>query len=231
MNQQESPDYERLDDLMLARRFAARDPEAVRLVATRNNQRLFRTAWSILRNRAEAEDVVQNTYLRAWHALGKFEGRSSLSTWLTRIAIDEALELRRANLRRQQVFDGESVVVLQEYRDKLMSGSTGGTEPDNAMARDQLRRLLEEAIARLPTRFRTVFVLREIEQLSVAEVAAALGIPEATVKTRCMRACRKLRDDLSPEIRNVLAGTFPFAGVDCAALTERIMQRLDEQDR
>ncbi|MEY4640057.1 MAG: hypothetical protein RLZZ227_51 [Pseudomonadota bacterium] len=184
MKKEAQVDYEVLDDTTLAKLFATRDPGAVQIIATRNNQRLFRAAWSIVRNRGEAEDVVQTAYLRAWQAIDKFEGRSSLSTWLTRIAINEALALRRARLRRQKIFDADSVVVLQEYRDKLMSGSLSSTEPDHVMAREQLRRLLEEAIARLPIRFRMVFVLREIEQLSVAEVAQALGIPEATVKTR-----------------------------------------------
>jgi RNA polymerase sigma-70 factor (ECF subfamily) len=230
MKKEAQVDYEVLDDTTLAKLFATRDPGAVQIIATRNNQRLFRAAWSIVRNRGEAEDVVQTAYLRAWQAIDKFEGRSSLSTWLTRIAINEALALRRARLRRQKIFDADSVVVLQEYRDKLMSGSLSSTEPDHVMAREQLRRLLEEAIARLPIRFRMVFVLREIEQLSVAEVAQALGIPEATVKTRCLRACRKLRADLSPEIRNVLSGTFPFAGGDCVAMTARTLEQLRKQD-
>ena len=100
MNGAPGLDYERLDDLALARRFAARDPFAVRLVTMRNNQRLFRAAWSILKSRSDAEDAVQSAYLRALIAAGEFEGRSSLSTWLTRIVINEALGRRRASKRR-----------------------------------------------------------------------------------------------------------------------------------
>ena len=93
-------DYQSFDDLALARLIAARDPAAVRLVTKRNNQRLLRAAWSILKNRAESEDVVQSAYLRAFAQIATFEGRSTLSTWLTRIAINEALGRRRAGQRR-----------------------------------------------------------------------------------------------------------------------------------
>src|SRR5215207_9697697 len=111
-----APDYEKLDDLELARRFGARDPVALRLITARNNQRLFRTAWSILKSRSEAEDAVQSAYLRAFAAAGEFEGRSSLSTWLTRIVINEALGRKRAAKRRLANLDGASVTILDEYR-------------------------------------------------------------------------------------------------------------------
>lgn len=215
-------DYESLDDLALARRLGARDPAAVRLVTTRNNQRLFRTAWSILKSRADAEDSVQSAYLRAFAAIGEFEGRSSLSTWLTRIVINEALGRKRAAKRRLAHLDGGSVTVLDEYREKLMRGSTT-TLPDGSLAREQIRRMLEEAIGRLPEPFRLVFVLREIEGLSVDEAAETLGIAPATVKTRHFRARRRLQDELAPELKTALSGTFPFAGADCEAMTERVL--------
>ena len=217
-------DYQSMSDGDIARRVAERDPHAVRLLTNRNNQRLFRTAWSILRNRAEAEDVVQSTYLRAFAAMESFEGRSSLSTWLTRIAINEALGQQRAARRRRAQLDENSVVHLDEYRDKLMRGSTSSLSPEDSAAREQLRRLLEGAIARLPESFRVVFVLREIEGISVDEAAEALGIPAATVKTRHLRARRRLQDALAPEVSTALSGTFPFAGADCAAITERVVR-------
>jgi RNA polymerase sigma-70 factor (ECF subfamily) len=221
---QPAPDYESMSDGDLARRVAERDPHAVRLLTNRNNQRLFRTAWSILRNRAEAEDVVQSTYLRAFVAMESFEGRSSLSTWLTRIAINEALGRQRATRRRRAQLDENSVVHLDEYRDKLMRGSTGSLSPEDSAAREQLRRLLEGAIARLPESFRVVFVLREIEGMGVDEAAETLGIPPATVKTRHLRARRRLQEALAPEVSTALSGTFPFAGADCAAITERVVR-------
>src|SRR5688572_1132556 len=215
-------DYEKLDDLELARRLGARDPYAVRLITARNNQRLFRTAWSILKSRADAEDAVQSAYLAAFAAIADYEGRSSLTTWLTRIVINEALGRKRAARRRIARLDGGSVAVLDEYREKLMRGSVT-TLPDGSLAREQIRRILEEAIARLPDPFRLVFVLREIEGLSVEEAAETLGIAPATVKTRHFRARRRLQEELAPELKSSLAGTFPFAGADCERMTERVL--------
>lgn len=216
-------DYESLDDGALAALVAARDEGAVRVVMARNNQRLFRAAFSILGNRAEAEDSVQSAYLRAFAAIGTFAGRAALSTWLTRIAINEALGRRRAARRRQAQLEDTSVAVLDLYRDKLMQGSLTGAAPDKAHARAELRRIMEEAIARLPDPFRVVFVLREVEGLGVEEVAETLALKPATVKTRHLRARRKLQEMLAPEVRDALSGSFPFAGADCAALTERVV--------
>ena len=223
MTAQAKPDYESLDDTALARLVAARDAGAVRLVTQRNNQRLFRAAWSILRDRGEAEDAVQSAYLSAFAAIGSFEGRSSLSTWLTRIAINEALGRARAAKRRRAQLDAASVAILDEYREKLMRGSKG-TAPDAELARAQLRGLLEQAIAGLPDDFRLVFVLREVEGLSVQETAETLGLVPATVKTRHLRARRRLQQALAPDVRTALTGAFPFAGADCAAITERVVE-------
>jgi RNA polymerase sigma-70 factor (ECF subfamily) len=219
---QARPDYGSLDDVALARLLAARDPEAVRLVTTRNNQRLFRAAWSILKNRDEAEDAVQSAYLRAFAAITGFEGRSSLNTWLTRIVINEALGRDRAAKRRRSHLAEASVSDLDDYRDKLMRGSTGSS-PEAEYARGQLRRMLEDAIAGLPAAFRPVFVLREIEGMSVEATAEALDLLPATVKTRHLRARRRLQQALAPELGAALAGSFEFAGADCEAMTRRIV--------
>jgi RNA polymerase sigma-70 factor (ECF subfamily) len=222
------PDLSRLDDLSLARLAGARDPDAVRLITERNNQRLFRAAWSVLRDRAESEDAVQSAYLRAFAGIGGYEGRSALSTWLTRIAINEALGRQRSARRRRARLDSGSVVQLDEYRDKLMRGSASILTPEASLARDQLRRLLEQAIARLPESFRLVFVLRDVEGLSVEETAETLSILPATVKTRHLRARRRLQEDLAPEMKSALSGTFPFACADCAAMTERVLEAWGE---
>jgi len=216
-------DYQALSDLALAARIAARDPMAVRLVTERNNQRLFRTAWAILKDRTEAEDAVQSAYLHAFATIDRFEGRSSLTTWLTRITINEALQRERSARRRRAHLDADSVVDLNDYREKLMRGSTQGAEPDAELARAQVRRLLEGAIGELPQDFRMVFVFREIEGLSVEETAAMLDIPAATVKTRHFRARKRLQEALAPELRTALTASFPFAGADCATLTRRVI--------
>lgn len=226
MNVQARVDYDALPDLEVARLCGRRDPRAVRHVLTANNQRLFRTAWSILKNRAEAEEAVQAAYLSAFASMERFEGRSSLATWLTRIVVNEALGRLRAETRRRAHLNGEGVTMLDSYREKLMAGSQP-PQPDASVAREQLRILLERAIAALPDSFRTVFILREIEDLSVEETAEALGIPPGTVKTRLLRARRRLQESLAPEVHSALSGTFPFAGADCAALTERVMAALE----
>lgn len=223
MTAQPSPDLSGLSDLELAALLALRDRDAVRLVIERNNQRLFRVAWSILKERDEAEDVVQSAYLRGFEAIGSFAGRSSLSTWLTRIAINEALGRVRGIERRRKRLDVTSVVDLNEYRDRLMRGSMEGGKPDAELARTQIRATLEAAIAQLPRDFRTAFILREIEGISVEEAAVLLDISPATVKTRCLRARRRLQQLLAPELRSALSGSFPFAGADCRALTERVL--------
>lgn len=226
MSVQTRLNYEALEDLELARRIADRDALAVRLVTTRNNQRLFRAAWSILKDRGEAEEAVQSAYLAAFSGIGGFEGRSSLSTWLTRIVVNEALGRLRAAKRRSAQLEQQGVAVLETYREVLMRGSDMPA-PDAVLAREQLRVILEKAIAGLPDNFRTVFVLREIEGLTVEETAEAVGIPPATVKTRLLRARRRLQQALAPEVQSALAGTFPFAGADCEAMTARVLAAMD----
>jgi RNA polymerase sigma-70 factor, ECF subfamily len=224
MLKQSKSNYATLSDSELASRIATRDVAAVRLVTGRNNQRLFRTAWSILKDRSEAEEAVQDGYLKAFDAIGTFAGRSSLSTWLTRIVVNEALSRRRRAQRRARLLNQESVVALEEYREKLMAGSVTQS-PEKALMRRQIAKLLESAIARLPDTFRPVFVLREIEGLSVEDTAEALQIPEETVKTRLFRARRRLQKELDPELCGALSETFPFAGIDCEAMTERVLTK------
>jgi RNA polymerase sigma-70 factor (ECF subfamily) len=206
------------DDMALALGCAAGDASAVRLVTTANNQRLFRAAWSILKDRGEAEDAVQSAYLKAFASADRFEGRSALSTWLTRITINEALMRARALKRRRAHLDAEGVPMLEDYREV--------EAPDKALAREQLRSTLESAIAELPDAFRTVFVLRDVEGLSIEQTAEALDLPAATVKTRQFRARRKLQQSLGAEVRNALSGTFPFAGADCERMTGRLIEAL-----
>jgi len=218
-------DYGRMSGAELAERCAARDADAIRFVITANNQRLFRTAWSILGSRPDAEEAVQAAYLAAFANMSSFEGRSSLSTWLTRIVVNEALGRRRSEQRRRRHLEQEGVTVLDDYREALMRGSNVEA-PDVALAREQIRKLLEKAVAELPDPFRTVFVLREIEGLSGEETAEILDVPVATVKTRLFRGRRQLQEMLAPEMSTVLSGTFPFAGGDCAALTVRVLAAL-----
>jgi RNA polymerase sigma-70 factor (ECF subfamily) len=219
-------DYELLSDIELARLVVQRDPHAVRVITRRNNQRLYRAAWSVLRDRADAEDAVQEAYLKAFAAMASFAGASSLSTWLTRIVINEALEHRRTAEKRQRILREQSVIVdIDDYRERLMAGLETSQSPEAETMRAQIAKLLERAVANLPEALRPVFVLREIEGLSVEETAEALQIPTGTVKTRLLRSRRRLQRELNLEIRETLRDTFPFAGPDCDALTERVLAK------
>ena len=206
--------YDSRSDLELAADIARRDAGAVRLVMRRNNQRLFRAAWQILRNREDAEDAVQSAYLKAFAAIKSFAGRSSLSTWLTRIVINNALAHARSARRRRSLLEESEVPILDDYREMLMRGSMS-VSPERAVARGQIRQIVDDAINQLPAPFRTVFVLRQIEELDVGEVAERLGIPAATVKTRHLRARRRLQRLLGPGLSGALSGNFPFDRASC----------------
>jgi RNA polymerase sigma-70 factor (ECF subfamily) len=219
-------DYETLTDIELARRIAQRDPLAVRVVTRRNNQRLYRTAWSVLKDRSDAEEAVQEGYLKAFAAIDSFAGASSLSTWLTRIVLNEALGSRRSAQRKIRLLREQSVALIDDYRENLMGGSAIPLSPEADAARGQVARLLEQAIAGLPEAFRIVFMLRDVDGLSVEETADVLQIPPQTVKTRLLRARRRLQVALAESLQDALRGAFPFAGEACQELTQRVLARL-----
>lgn len=218
-------DYERASDVELCRLVVQRDPHAIRLITSRNNQRLYRAAWSILKDRAEAEEAVQDGYLKAFAAMDGFEGRSALTTWLTRIVINEALARRRTAERRARLYREQQIADIEIYRERFMASTVATESPEADVMRRQVARVLERAIGKLPENFRTVFVLREVEGLSVEETATVLQIREETVKTRLLRARRRLQQELDPELREALHGAFPFAGADCDRLTECVLAR------
>lgn len=212
-------DYAGLDESALVALFRSGDAAAIRFITTANNQRLFRAAWAVLKDSAEAEDAVQSGYLKAFAAIETFEGRSKLSTWLTRIVINEALARLRS--ARRQAARAEQMASAARHVDTLY-GTMPPPTPDQHAEQAELRGLLEQAIARLPVTYRIAFVLREIEGMSVDEVAAALNVPPATVKIRHFRARRMLQADLAPVARDGLDGSLLFGGAICRALTERV---------
>src|SRR2546427_114064 len=183
-------------DAELARRVAGRDHNVFRLIMRRHNQLLYRTARSILKDDAEAEDAVQEAYLLAYRAIGGFRGEAKLSTWLVRIVVNEAVTRLRKRNRGAEVILLESGAEQEHgYGGENMEQETPeqpepSERPERAALRSETRRLLEAKIDDLPDAFRAVFVLRAVEELSVEETADALGIPEATVRTRFFRAKR-----------------------------------------
>jgi RNA polymerase sigma-70 factor (ECF subfamily) len=198
------------EDLVLARQIAGGDPGAIRLLMDRNQRRLFWAAWKILKDDAEADDAVQNGLVNAITAIGRYSGRSALSTWLTRIVMNEALaRLRKLRVRAER-FSDDRLLAVREYRDAL-AGCRRHDTPEAALLRGEIRSVLETAIHGLPRAFRDVFLLRAVEGLSVAETAEQLGVNAATVKTRHLRARRRLQDVLSPQLGYALAGSPGFA--------------------
>jgi RNA polymerase sigma-70 factor (ECF subfamily) len=206
-------------DLLLVRRALARDAGAFRAIIKTYNQRLYRIARGILRNDAEAEDVVQEAYVRAFANLATFRGDSSLATWLSRIVINEALG--RLRKRRRTVAMPENPEA-QVIRFPLNPSD----DPERTMAQRQILALVERATDSLPDIYRMVFVARVIEGLSMEETADLLGVRPETVKTRLHRARSLLRKALDDEIGPVLLDAFPFAGRRCERLTKAVMGRL-----
>src|SRR5579883_19559 len=192
-------------------------------IMRRNNRRLFRLVRAMIGSDIEAEEVVQETYVRAFAALATWRGDASLSTWLSRIALNEALALlqrRRETVEFAHAADAPAGPSDGAFDDLLRAS------PEADAARGEIRRLLERAIDELPPDFRCVFVLRAVEQLSVEETAAALQIPSETVRTRFFRARRLLRQALDSRLASVLEDAFPFAGARCDRIMEKVFARL-----
>jgi RNA polymerase sigma-70 factor (ECF subfamily) len=201
-----------------------RDEAAVRAIMQSNNRRLYRIARGILRNDSEAEDVVQETYVRAFTHLEDFRGDSSLATWLARIAINEALgRLRRARPSVDVSTLAPGVLEAQIIQFPLSGASE---DPERTMAQREIQHVVEHAIDELPETFRLVFITRVIEGMNVEETAQILGLKPETVKTRLHRARAMLRDNVENKIGPVVMEAFPFAGKRCERLTEAVLKRL-----
>ncbi|HLX18365.1 MAG TPA: RNA polymerase sigma factor [Bradyrhizobium sp.] len=210
-------------DAELVRRARGRDEAAIRLIVQSNNRRLFRLARGILRNDAEAEDVVQETYVRAFTHLDSFRGDSSLATWLSRIAMNEALgRLRRQRPSVEWTSLAPGVLEAQIIQFPLSAAS----DPEKTMAQREIQKVVEHAIDDLPEAFRIVFVTRVIEGMNVEETAELLGLKPETVKTRLHRARTMLRENVENKVGPVVMEAFPFAGKRCDRLTEAVLKRL-----
>lgn len=207
----------------LVERARGRDEAALREIMQANNRRLYRLARGILRSDSEAEDVVQETYVRAFTHLDGFRGESGLSTWLSRIAINEALG--RARSARPQVELGSVPEATLEAQIIKFPASPPG-DPERTMAQREIQRVLERAIDELPDVFRMVFVARVMEGMNIEETAELLGVKPETVKTRLHRARTMLRDNVEKEIGPVVMDAFPFAGWRCERLTVSVLKRL-----
>ena len=223
-------DHEGLDEAALVRLAQAGDGEAFRAIMQCGNQRLFRVARGVVRDDAEAEDVLQEAYVRAFAAIGGFRGEAGVMTWLTRIVLNEA----RGRLRKRRTMVG-----LDQIEAAQMDGAQvipfpnafGTASPEADAARAQIRGLIEHAVDDLPEAFRVVFIMRDIEECSIEETAANLDLKPETVKTRLHRARRLLREALDAKLASTMAEAFPFMGARCERITQAVLVRLEAAGR
>ena len=213
-----------LAEFELVARMRRGDEAALRAVIKRNNQRLFRLARGILKDDGEAEDAVQEAYVRAFTHLSDFRGEARFATWLTRIVLNEALGRLRA--RRPLVPWTEETEAEAEGRIVQFPVIATQPDPERAMAQHEIRHLLERAIDALPDAFRVVLIARVIEEMSTEETAELFGLRPETVKTRLYRARDMLRKDLEQQVGPVLADTFPFNGARCDRMVGAVIARL-----
>jgi RNA polymerase sigma-70 factor (ECF subfamily) len=199
-------------------------------VMRRHNRMLFRIARSILNDDAEAEDALQEAYLAAFRNIGSFQGGAKMSTWLARIVINEALGRVRKRDRGAVVVPFAVLGPGEAGREEDSMADPTAEPPDAAAMRGELRRLLERRIDELPAQFRTVFILRDVEEMTVEEAAECLDIPEATVRTRAFRARTLLRESLSRDIDFATLRAFEFAGQRCDRIVATVLARLQASD-
>ncbi|HEV2843354.1 MAG TPA: RNA polymerase sigma factor [Thermoanaerobaculia bacterium] len=212
-----------LSDEEVVERVLAGETELFEILMRRYNQRLYRVARAILTDDGEAEDVMQDAYVRAYAHLDQFAGRSRFSTWLTRIAVHEALARARRGRRLVRI---EDPALQGESSMKDLHSTENGPE-QQAMQRD-LRSALETAIGALSESYRSVLMLREVEGLSTAETAECLGISEALTKTRLHRARAAMRREIESRSREVLTGSFSFHLSRCDRVVAAVFVRIHE---
>ena len=210
---------EGIGDAELAARVASGDGAAFELLMRRHNRRLFRIARSVLRDDADAEDALQESYLAAYRAVGTYRADASLATWLSRLVLNHCLARRRREQRRDTI-----VAIVPQGDDDV--GEVDPDTPDRLLVRAQLRSLLQRRLDELPEAFRTVFVLRCVEELSVEETAELLAIPEATVRSRHFRARSLLRESLAQDIDVAEQELMGFDGERCDRVVAEVLARL-----
>ena len=213
-------------DLDVARRVAGGDHDAFEALMRRHNGRLFRVARAILRDDAEAEDALQDAYVDAYRHMDGFEGAAPLSTWLTRVVANQALMHLRRRKRHQTVVPFDAGSGGRAGRDELEVPDTRAESPPDTALRAEIRKLIERRIDELPMAFRTVFVMRDVEDMTVQETAECLGVPAATVRTRLFRARALLRASLARDIDITTGDVFGFAGDRCDRIVAAVLARL-----
>jgi RNA polymerase sigma-70 factor, ECF subfamily len=213
-----------LSDEEVVVRVLAGETAMFEIVMRRHNQRIYRVARAILRNDGEAEDVMQDAYVRAYEHLDQFAGRAKFSTWLTRIAVHEALARQRRSKRYEEV--GPTSEREGDPMDRFASLTPN---PEQQMSNSELRRLLEQAVEKLPDAYRAVFMLREVEDMSTTDAAYALEITEENVKVRLHRARALLRKSLFAVAGTESREAFNFNAVRCDRVVKNVFERIQKR--
>jgi RNA polymerase sigma-70 factor (ECF subfamily) len=217
----ERPEWKALSDEEVVRRVCAGDAPLFEVLMRRYNQRLYRVARAILRDDTEAEDVMQHAYVEGYLHIAQFAGRASFATWLTKIAVHEAL----ARLRRR----GRELLsdpFPDSDEDMMSTLKSPRPDPEQQALQGEGRVLLESAIEALPVTYRSVFVMREVEGLSTAETAECLELSEEAVKTRLHRARALLREELLERAGVAAPTAFSFHLSRCDAVVAAVFERL-----
>lgn len=220
-----------LTDAELVARAGLGDALAFETIMRRHNRLLFRSARGVVGDDAEAQDVVQETYLRAFSTLTSFRGASALGTWLARIAINVALDVQRRSGHAVQLDDTQDLDTEPAMEHMMAFNAPADDAPDTQAERSQMRALLQRAINSLPVIYRSVFILRAVEEMSVDETASCLQVSEAVVKTRYLRARSMLRDALGTQVEAHTQDVYAFAGARCDAVVAHVLAELQRQGR
>jgi RNA polymerase sigma-70 factor (ECF subfamily) len=207
-------------DEQVVERVRAGETELYEIIMRRYNQRLYRVVISILRDADETEDVMQDAYVRAYQHLAQFENRAPFSTWLTRIAVHEAL----ARLRKRGRIEQLDVSMNEE--EIFVDSARASGDPEQTTSNAERASLLEQSLLSLPEQHRTVLMLRDVEELSTSETAAALSLTEENVKVRLHRGHALLRRDLLSRVGANARAAFPFKGHRCDRVVRRVFDRL-----
>lgn len=215
------PQLQEMKDEEVVERVLAGETALFEIIMRRYNQRLYRISRSVLQNDGEAEDVMQDAYVRAYEHLYQFAGKAAFATWLTRIALHEALARKR---RRQRT---EELDAIQEARgDSMLIFKSSRPDPEAETAQSQLREVLESAIEALPETYRMIVVMREVEEMDVAETAATLGVSESVVKTRLHRAHAMLRREIHNRAQGRISDLYTFHAVRCDRVVKAVFERI-----
>jgi RNA polymerase sigma-70 factor (ECF subfamily) len=216
-------------DEQLVASIAGGDQRAFESLMRRYNGKLFRIARAILKDDTDAEDVLQDAYLDAYRHIQDFRGDSHVGTWLTRIVINQALMRLRKEKRRSVIVPFRGMRTDEAERGETDVADDRTESPSSRVLRAEIRRILERRIDELPLAFRTVFVMREVEDMSVQETAECLGISPATVRTRLFRARALLRESLARELDIAAGDVFGFAGARCDRIVAAVLARVQNE--